>query len=168
MASYATPADLRQRYDVRTLGDLASDDDHRVHEIDIDDNDNILTALADASGEIDAALLQGERYTKADLEALTGESLSLLKRICCQLAYWYLWERRTWTDDDRYEMARDRGRKALERLRRGEVVFDLDHAKDAGLPKGGGPTRVEFRDQNLLRDFASAVYPPRRLPRGRG
>lgn len=168
MASYATPADLRSRHDVRVIGDLASDDGRRVHANDIDTNANVLTALADASGAMDAALLQGKRYSKADMEALTGESLSYRKRICCTIAYWYLFERRTWTDDERYETAKDRGRKALELLRQGQHVFDIESTKEAGLPSITGPTRVQFRDQNLLRDVAWAVYPVRRLQRGRG
>lgn len=168
MASYATPADLVARFDVRVIGDLSADDGKRLHPSEVTTNANVLTALSDASGEIDAALLQGRRYSKADLEALTGESLSYLKRVCCQVAYWFLWERRTWLEDDRYDQAKDRGRKALERLRRGEHIFDVDAAKDAGLPEITGPTRVQFRDQNLLRDVAIAVYPARRLPNGRG
>lgn len=168
MASYATPADLVARYDVRVIGHLCNDENKTIHPTQIEANANVLTALADASGEIDAALLQGRRYSKADLDALTGESLSYLKRICCQVAYWFLFERRSWVEDERYEVAKERGRKAIERLRRGEHVFDVEETKDAGLPQITGPTRVQFRDQNLLRDVASPFYPQRRLQRGRG
>ena len=163
--AYASPDDLKKRYDVRTLGDLAGDIGVRVQPSDFADNAILLAALEDASGEVDSCLLQGRRYTAAQLAALTGNSLAMLKRITCEIAYGLLWERRSYVDDDRRMAAMDRARQTLNRLRKGEIVFDIDDVKDAGLPSIEGPSRVEIQRLNLTVDEARrGYYPRRRLP----
>ena len=79
--AYASVADLKKRFDVRTLGDLASDDGTQVASANLPADENVLAALDDASGEIDSAVLVARRYTTSDLTALTGNSLAYLKRL---------------------------------------------------------------------------------------
>lgn len=166
--AYATPDDLKKRYDARTLGDLSSDAGVRMQPSDFSSSPILLAALEDASGEIDASLLQGKRYTAAQLAALTGNSLAHLKRLTCEIAYGLLWERRSYVDDDRRYAAMDRAKQTLNRLRRGEIVFDVEEVKDAGLPSITGPTRVSVEHQRLAVDEARrGFYPRRRYPGGR-
>lgn len=168
MAAYATPAQLLQRYDARVVGDLVSDSGIKVNRQDLLDHPILLALLLDASGEIDAAVLQAKRYTSAQLSALTGNSLNHLIRITCTIAFGLLWERRPWSDEDDSgrEEAQKRARKALEDLRKGVTIFDTEDAKDAGLPNSYEPPIQRIRALNLTVDEARGhFYPSRRRPR---
>ena len=165
MASYASPADILKRYDARTLGDLVSDTGLRVDSTALLADENLQAALDDASGEIEVALIQGRRYKVSDLTALTGNSKNYLKRIVSQIAFGLLWERRPWSDEDQRQEAMVGARKALERLRRGEHVFELDAPQDAGLPSVSEPTISSYRTIGLTVDEARrGYYPARRFP----
>lgn len=167
MAAYATPADMITRYDVRVLGDLVSDTGTRVASGSLSANAVLLAVLEDASGEIDSACLQAKRYTSADLAALTGNSAAHLKRITCTIAFGLLWERRPWSDDDDSgrEEAQKRARQQLDMLRKGITVFDVEEAKDAGLPAVESTAIQIINSNNLPVDQARGhYYPRRRLP----
>lgn len=158
---YATPADLLKRFDARTVGDLAADDGKRVVPSALLTDPNVSAVLDDASGEIEAALLQGERYSATDLANLTGNSQQYLKRICCEIAFGLLWRRRPWADDQQRLDAIKRADEHLERLRKGERVFDVVAVKDAGLPDVTGVTIADLENLNLLRDRTFHYYPAR-------
>lgn len=165
--SYASPSQMLERYDARTLGDIVSDVGGRVTSAALLTDTNLQAALDDASGEIESALYQARRYSAADLAALTGNSLKLLVRLTCQIAFGHLWERRPWSDDEQRERAIERADKALERLRKGEHVFDLDGPKDAGLPDVAQPTISSIESLSLTVDEARrGYYPARRYPTG--
>jgi phage gp36-like protein len=167
MAAYATPAQLLQRYDARVIGDLVGDSGVRVARQELLDNAVLLACLADASGEIEASVLQAKRYTTADLAALTGNSLNYLVRITCTIAFGLLWERKPWSDDDDTgrEEAQKRSRAALESLRKGKTIFDVEDVKEAGLPAIETPTIQRILSNNLAVDQARGrYYPNRRLP----
>lgn len=169
MTSYATPAEMTSRYDVRQLGDLVRDDGERATPAELLTDANLQTALDDASGEIDAALMQAQRYTPTELASLTGNSRAYLVRLTCMLAFAYLWNRRQWGTvyDDARDEANDKARRQLERLRKGEHVFDLEPQKDAGLPTVSTPTIATITNQNYVVDEArKGYYPARRLPNG--
>lgn len=163
--AFATPAQIVQRFDVRMLGDLVGDDGLRIGPSELLVHPNLQTALDDAAGEMLAALLQGKRYTAADLAALTGDSQKYLIRLNCEIALGLLWERRGYFDDDRRDEWMDRSRKALNRLRTGEIIFDVDGVKGAALPNVSTPSRVTIENLNLTVDEARrGFYPARRLP----
>jgi len=165
MASYATPAQLISRFDVRTLGQLASDNGLQVSPQDLATNTKILDALADASGEIDASILQAKRYTTDDLAGLTGNSANHLVRITCVIAFGFLWERRPYADDDDENgrgKAEKRARAALESLRKGQTIFDVEDAKNAGLPETKTPSVTTVIRTNLAVDDARGHYYPER------
>lgn len=166
MAAYATPTDLLARKDARTLGDLVTDVSERVSPEDLLTDTKLQAALDDASGEIDAALLQGKRYSVADLTALNGNSQKYLIRLTCDIAWGLLCERRSYgVDDERRQAAFKSRREALERLRKGEHVFDLEAVKEAGLPSITGPTRIERTALNLISNRARGrFYPTEFLP----
>jgi phage gp36-like protein len=158
----ATPAQLMERFDHRTLGDMVADNDERVSSADLLDNTRIESALNDASGRIVAALRQGQRYTVAQLATLTGDSKYHLIRLTCDLAFVCLWNRKPYHDNELGEQIQERAEKDLDRLRKGEHVFDVDAVTEAGLPEIVTPTTVETRHLNLLVDTARGSYFPRR------
>lgn len=167
--SYADSADLTKRYDSRTLADLASDTG--TPEGDLSTSDRVSTALEDASGRIDAAVMQGRMYEADDLAGLTGNSLALLKRIACELAVAYLMSCRP----ERFgaEEIAAAGKAAedyLERLRKGERLFVVEKVQDAQLPTIDGPTAVDYNRLNMIPERCHGYYPRRstRLPIGRG
>lgn len=163
--AYATPAELLARYDARVIGDLVGDVNERVDAADLPTDENLLAALDDASGEIEAAVLQGKRYTTADLAALAGNTRFFLVRICCQIAIARLWERRLTLDASEQiaaEQAFEQARKALDRLKRGEEIFDIQAVKDAGVPSLVKPTATTIRTRNLLVDELRGTYYPTR------
>lgn len=164
MASYAAVSDLIKRYDVRDIADLASDTGDAVDTASLAADANILAALADASGDIDSALLAGNRYTTDDLEGLTGNSLAKLVRLTCDIAMAFLLGRRPAHDPERLKAFEERARLLLERLRKGENVFDLDPQKDAGTPDISFQTPSTVQANDLVRDRVRHYYPARRYP----
>ena len=164
LMSYAAPADLLARFDPRDVGDLCGDDGVQVSRIDLLTDPNLQACLDDASGAIDAALLAGGRYSTSDLAALTGNSLALLRRICCELALSYLWARRPLYRAEDRKAATELAEKALERLRKGENVFNVTENITASMPTIDGPTSVTYDDLNMIRDRTKNYYPARHLP----
>ncbi len=165
--SYAAASDLLARYDARTVGNLCSDNGVTVSIAALASDTKLQAALDDASGEIEAALLQGDRYETTDLSALTGNSLAYLKRICCTIAMARLWERRPYLDDEGAEKAINAARAALDRLRKGENIFNVAAVVEAGKPDIVTPSVTSIASLDLVVDRArvnNGYYPQRRLP----
>lgn len=168
MASYATPAEMQRRFDWRIIGDLVADDANQVSASDQLTNNVLLDMLADASGEIESALIVGNRYSTADLEGLTGNSANTLVRLTCELAYLNLTTRRGEKYVEDNEPLRKSVMDRLERLRKGENVLNLQPQKDASLVHVTGPTTLGIEQLNLMRDrVGTSFYPARRMPYGR-
>ena len=165
--AYATPADLLKRYDARTLGDLAGDTGVRVSSVALLTDPNVEAALDDATGQINASVLRAGRYQVADLAALTGDVAAYLIRITCDIALANLWHRRPYADNDGRTDALDRAERHLKELREGQAVFNIAENIEMGNPTTGGPTLVELRRLNLLRDRTQNFYPLRHLPDNR-
>jgi len=167
VSRYAEPADILDRKDWRDIGDLCSDDSSQVAVSDLLVDPKLLAALDDASGEIEAALVVGGRYTVSQLEGLTGTSLAHLKRITCELAMYHLLARRPKLSPDQYEMHSKLRDTYLEQLRTGVNVFALAANIDAGTVHVDGPSVVQIIDLNLMRDQTLHYYPARRMPGSR-
>lgn len=163
--AYATVADLIARFDRRDIQALVSDTQFQVELMELGENAALLAALDDASGIIDAALLKANRYSTDDLNGLTGNSLALLKRICCAQVMVLLLERRPDRDPERLEAQTNLAESYLKRISKGEDVFDLEPVKEAGLPETVGPTLVDLDNLNMP-SFRSRghYYPNVRLP----
>lgn len=161
--AYATVAQLLNRKDHRTIGDLVSDDGSQVSEAALASNAKVTAALDDASGMIDAALLAGSRYTTAQLAALTGNSQAYLIRITCEIAVALLYDRRPLYDVDGFKKAMELSEAHLERLRKGEHVFDVIEVQESGVPSTVAPSVVEVNNLHLLRDRTLNYYPARRV-----
>ena len=165
--AYATPAQLLERFDARTLGDLAGDTGVRVSAAALLADANVAAALSDATGQINASVLKAGRYQVADLVALTGDDAAFLVRICCDIALANLWHRRPYADSDGRTDAMERADRHLKDLSTGQAVFNIQENIDMGNPTTGGPTLVELRRLNLLRDRTRNFYPLRHLPDNR-
>ena len=87
MASLATAADMRERYDERRLGNLCSDTGTQVNPEDLAANSAITTCLSTATGRVKASLFRGNIYNETDLTNLTAESLEFVKDLVCVVAY---------------------------------------------------------------------------------
>ena len=169
MAAYATSADLIKLADSRTIGRLVSDDGSVVSESDLASNAKITEVLLVASGEVDAALLTGDRYSAANLSGLTGNAASLLKAIVCDVAMQRLFMRRPGLDAEMANRYHEVARSHLDRLRKGEDVFDLESQQAKRHPTIDGPTATDYETLNLMPERCYHYYPHRadRLPTDR-
>jgi phage gp36-like protein len=165
--AYATSADLLVRKDAREVGCLVADNDDRVAESLLSSDAKVTAALSGASGEVNAALLTGGRYTVAQLESLTGDALAYLKDIVCELAMYRLYRRRPDISRDALEYYAQLRETLLGMLRSGQDVFNLDSQIDATLPEVDGPTTLGIVRLNLIRDRAHGFYPARHMPDNR-
>lgn len=165
--AYATSADLLLRKDQREVSDLVSDNGDPVAESALSADTKLTAALSGASGEVNAALLVGGRYTVAQLEALTGDALAYLKDIVCELAMYRLHRRRPDYDLKALEYYTQLRETYLGMLRSGQDVFNIEAHILASLPEVDGPTTLGLRDLNLIRTRCHNFYPPLRLPENR-
>lgn len=169
MTAFATPADMIARYDVHTLGDICTDDEDPVTPEKLKTNVKMLTALNSATGRIKAAALRAARYTVADLEGLTGESKEYLKTLTCRVAFWELWQRKPYADDQQRKDVKTLCDEAIEQIRSGDECFEVAAVIAAGHPTIETVSRVEIQqDWSLAVDQARPrFYPQRRSYRQR-
>lgn len=169
MAAYATGDDLIARYDVDLIGDLATDDRETLDRDLVADHPKVQTALGDASGELEVALLAGGRYSVEQLESLTGNSLNHLKSIVCGLAMAALYRRRPEAAKrEHIEDLTEDARAAIKSLRRGENLFGLTEHIEASVPEITGPSAIQLDNRNGLSERMGRFFPlpATRLPRG--
>lgn len=161
---YASPDDMISRFDVRTLRDLSSDTGDRTDESDLETNAKILAALDSAAGKINAACLQGERYSVDDLAGLKSDSKAFLVDINCVVAWGHLWRRKGYTEDNTMRAnAIQEANDELARLRTGEHVFDVVEQKQAGRADVTTvPQDTITRDWSLVNDRMRGHLLPRR------
>ena len=165
----ATGNDLTERFDVRLIGDLATDSGSTLPVVDVSSHPNVLTALEDATGEMVVALLSGGRYTESDLLGLTGYSLSHAKRINCDIAMALLVQRRPIMSEEQSSAISKQSRDHLKRLSAGENVFGIPAVVDAGQLDLATPTTIEITNLNLITERMNRFFPDtgQRMPRGR-
>ncbi|MDY0170592.1 MAG: hypothetical protein RBS80_28890 [Thermoguttaceae bacterium] len=168
--AFADFEDLAARYDARLIRDLASDSGIPVSDAEAGSDPRIAAALDDGAGRILAACLNGRIYSEDDLLALVGSSLALLKRINCELAVVFLMGRRLdkFTSEE-YQRAMEAAEAYLDRLRKGERLFQVPANLDATVPEIDGPHVTTYNRLNLLPERCRPFYPNRaqRLPIGR-
>ena len=170
MAAYAEPADMLALFDARSLGALVKDDGTRGSPTELLTDPNLAAALAAASGRVEAAMLHGGRYSVADLESLTDNSLAYLKKLVCDVAFVTVWSRRPFDElKGISQVCFDHSEAALESLRQGREVFNLTAQIAAGLPPAPtGPTRVQLHQLNTIAGRARGrFYPDYVLPGNR-
>lgn len=160
--SYATPADLIARKSPSTIAALVSDTDEESSEAELATDAKVLAALASASGAVEAALLQGGRYSVVDLTALSANASAYLKQMVCDIAMAYLFARKPLHRQEDYKAALELQDTYLERLRIGKNVFNIDANIDAGTPSYSAPTVAGIENLNLIVDAARSHYYPAR------
>jgi hypothetical protein len=169
MAAYADYNDLIAFSDERTVLDLLSDTGDYVGDASADAK--LLTLLAAASGQIEAACGVSDLYKPDDLAIMTGNSLALLKQLVAALTMVALVRRRPEKYGSEYwQSVRTETEEYLDRLRKGERLFDDPAKRAAGLPTIDGPTAVGYQNLNLLPSRTRNYFPSvaQRLPLGRG
>lgn len=171
MAAFATPADLAKRYDARTIGDILSDSGQHVSGQELHDNAYLKTILLQATGKMKAHLLRAERYTSEELDGIVaagGDAAEYLIGICCDLAFWMVWQRRPYTDDQQRLQGQQIIKDTLNELRLGDIVFDNARQQDAGTPKTDTTAVIDIVNEwDLWVDHARPRYFPARRSFGR-
>lgn len=178
MASYATPAQLLQRFDARLLGDLCADDGTRVSAVNLLTDDVLQAALDDASGAIDAALRASERYSVEALDSLATESQDEdtevkssrhLVRVTCCVAMMYLADRRLYGGGDNQTLNRviEQAKQYLKDLQSGKDIFDINESAEYGKPQVSGPTTAQLDSLNLVTRRTRNYYPTSMQPDNR-
>lgn len=160
-SSYCSAAEFLKRIDKRTVADLCSDTGTPVTEGALAANVNLLAALEDASGDVEAAALMGGRYSNADLAALItddGVGAAKLRRIVSDLAIAYLFERRPSPDLDRQPQAVERALKFLELLASGERIFGFQEVMDDGVMDDIKETPAIVEARNLPTYIARRLF----------
>lgn len=169
--AFATPEDVVTRIDVRWLGDLVLDNNTRATEAQVLASTRLQAALDDAAGIILAYALQGERYSRDDLNNLTDEGLSLLIRLNVDVAASLLAEGRQVPQADIEKTIPGYGRSMglLQQLQLGNVIFEVATAGRAGIPEIARNTqgtnilcnmRRLFGDVQRTEDQNDGLYPP--------
>lgn len=135
LTPYATAADMLARYSVGLLGQLCDDTGIQTSAASLLDDSttagaNLAEALQDASGEIEGRCIRGGKYTSAILNALVGMAQKRLIRLTTRVTMALLLERR----DPVKELPKwhEKVEDALERLEKGEEIFGIQEAMDAG------------------------------------
>lgn len=167
--AYATLENLLDRFDQRTVAQLASD--ANAPAADLANNSRIAAALADGAGMINSAVMVAGLYTTEQLTTLTGDDAEFLTRLNCELAMGFLLGRRPEKyGDEGVQKLLDRAEQQLDLLRQGSRIFNIEAVKEAGQPTIDGPTAVTYDRLNMLPDRTNNFYPGRasRLPIGRG
>lgn len=152
--AYATPADLLKRYDARSVGDLVNDAGSRQTPTQILTDPNVLACLDDGAAYINAAAIVGNRYTIAQLQALTGVDAAMLIRLNCDLTFGYLVLRRG--NDPRQLQSFVDAEKILGLLREGQLIFDVPASLAVGVGSSNFPSPVAYATLNLYRDECQA------------
>lgn len=138
LTPYAAASDLLDRYDLRTVADLINDVGRRTggspdpNRSTVEADPKLAVALLDGAGWIEAACLRSKRYSATDLHALTGASGSFLKKLNCQLAMAFLFERRP--DKGSPPAFLTLAFQTLQAIANGERIFAFAEHEAAGNP----------------------------------
>lgn len=159
MSAFLSNAEFLIRYDARVTGQLVSDTGTAVSPGDLPTDTNLQTALEDASGEILTACLKGGRYSEDDLAGLSGNSLSYLQRLTCDLALYNLVVRRGRKLED-YPQT-EKALEMLDQIQKGEKVFAVPAVIEAGVAQSPTLTIPDIANEHFLRDQCK-MFPVRR------
>ena len=157
--------DMVARYDLRMLLRVCFDDsqDVRHFESELASSPILNAALADAQGAVKAALEVAGNYNEWDLAHLTPESVSLYKRLVCELAICYLYARRGAEGLNTVAEIRQASEEYLDRLRKGERLFVIaksNEKQEAGQGKLVAPDAISLQGLNNITQRANVYFGP--------
>lgn len=137
------------RIDENVVGQLVSDDKKQVPRVDLLDpstvgGKRVLKSLQSGSGLLESACLLGKRYTVADLQALRGNSQSLMFDLISQVAHARLVSRRPDKKTPLPPTYED-ALRMLDMIRLGERIFAFKETADAGVMSHSELTDQEIR-----------------------
>lgn len=130
-AAYCTVGQFLNWFDQRVVGDLVMDDGSRNSSLTT--NAVLLQILQEASGDVEAAVMLGNRYAVADLQALAANTNGgiFLAGIVAGLAFAKLLERRPdleYKEPDRTKKAR----AAVIAISSGDAILPFQETQAAG------------------------------------
>lgn len=134
---YLTPAEFLKRYDARSIGDRVKDDGTRADPTALLTDANLQALINQASGMFESAILKGNRYVVADLQALLTASpanvaVDYIRGVVADLTLWLIYNRRPSADrpvPKQCELALT----VLEQLSAGYRIFGLQEKMNAAL-----------------------------------
>lgn len=154
-SSYCTAAQFTARVDWRTVADYLSDDGTRLPDQDAVEASPILAKLLkSASGDLEAAVLVGERYVPDDLRAIADAATptngtEMLAEIVAGLALPKIFRRRPDRNPGTFELAAE-AQARIEQLRKGERILPTVESADAGLPEAQVETARQVENRQGL------------------
>ncbi len=155
------------RFDARVLGDLVNDTGVRQTPTQLLTDPNLAAALDDGAGMITSAALYGERYTVAQLLALTGTDQAFLIRLNCNLTFGLLQQRRG--NDPTEFPSYVEALQILELIKSGSRLFNVPADTQAGVPESYYATAQNIATVNLLTNAARPYFPvPRKQANAQG
>lgn len=151
-SAYCTVDELLLCYDERSVRQLLSDSGASVVGS-LSSNEILLFLLGVASGWIETAACTGQRYviesSRNDLDALTGNSRSLLAKMVADLAMFDLWTRRINAKaGEKPPVKVEEVHKFLEQLRLGERVFGILENQQAAALGAEAETASQVQDRH--------------------
>lgn len=167
-ASYVLPSEIEGFVDVRIFEDLLSDTNNRYTAAVItnDSTSPLLPILQASAGMIEAACFRAASYSPTDLQALTGNSLQLLKSLNAKIATGeaYLRRPRNTPIPPPYLQAL----KLLNELEAGSKIFGLQEHADKGNITERVQTLQDVERLNLSTFQARRLFGNRADEMGRG
>jgi hypothetical protein len=160
--SYAAISDLQNAYRLANLLDLVTDGTQGPtgsRPLTLTGNTIAQAALDYGAGLINASCLVGQRYTEAELAALTGVDLALLVGLNCDLAYGRLLKRVGKGDPPPAEVVT--AMEMLKAIEEGQQIFNVPADVAASLTTINFPSASTYRTVNLLRDYCNRAFPGR-------
>jgi hypothetical protein len=166
--AWATGDDLVAYYDATTIGQMLKDDRTAVVAADVPTHPVIGRLLSMATGEVNSALNQAQRYSDAQLAAMPDSSLEYLRWLTVAIAVWHLRQRRLNTNPEQQALDKKIVDEHLNRLRKGEWVLGVPENQEAGIGEAVPFTQADVqRGPQLLRDRMTGLngaFPKRRFP----
>lgn len=165
---YCSITQFLQRYDTRTLAQLLSDTGIDISDVTTDTT--LLELLMEASGKLEAACFMGERYLKADLEAIRDGSAtnakSLLAGIVADLAIVCVFDRRPNLNRPRTAKIEESERFVMA-LAEGSRIFPFTETEVAGHLGSNVETPAIVENRNMWTYQARRFFGTRgnRIPR---
>lgn len=160
LTAYAQPSDLQAYCDWREVGELISDSTEQLSPIDQLTHPNVIKALNRGAGELESAFLVSGRYTIAQLQALTGNSLELLIGANCDLALYWIYNRKPLLNQEKWKLYREVHDTLIKKLQDGTNVFNVQVNIDAGTPQAKGLSTVEYAQSGLTAWYPGMHYFP--------
>ncbi len=169
--TYLPAGEFVKRADLRTVGDLVSDNGVRVAAGALPSDPNLAAALLDASGVFESHLLAGGRYQPVDVQNLVGLTTvpptvppaavpnagqGLVYRLLHDLTMHYLWERRPDLGPvpEKFKWTME----FLDRLAKGERILPFLETQAAGVLHADLETPAVVEDRYLTTLQAEGLF----------